>query len=133
MEEHRGVGPAGFGGRRILLVEDNEDNCNVYRLILEHGGYQVIEAHSGPEALACVGEHRPELILMDISIPGIDGWEATRLLKAGAETQHIPVIALTAHSLASDHARSVEVGCDGFLIKPVEQSRVLAEVRGWLT
>ena len=113
----------------ILLVEDHEDNRIVYRTVLEHFGYTVLEAHDGAEGVRRAREERPDLILMDISIPVMDGWEATRVLKADPETARIPVIALTAHALAEDRARATEAGCDGYLAKPVEPRRVVEEVR----
>lgn len=116
-------------GNLILLVEDNEDNRVVYRTMLTHFGFQVIEAQDGQEALRCAREEHPDLILMDISIPVIDGWEATRQLKADPATASIPVIALTAHALDSDRARATEIGFDVFLAKPVEPRRVVTEVR----
>jgi two-component system cell cycle response regulator DivK len=113
----------------ILLVEDNEDNRAIYRTILAYGGFTVIEAVDGEEAIEQARRELPALILMDISIPKIDGWQATRTLKLDPSTRHIPVIALTAHALASDQDRAVEAGCDGYLAKPVEPRRVLEEVR----
>ncbi len=113
----------------ILLVEDNEDNRTVYRLLLEHYGYRVVEATDGEEGVRRAREERPALVLMDISIPIIDGWEATRILKADPDTASIPVIALTAHALPADRARAMEVGCDGYLAKPIEPRRVVEEVR----
>lgn len=113
----------------ILLVEDNEDNRTIYRLLLEHHGYRVVEATDGEEGVRRAREERPALVLMDISIPIIDGWEATRILKADPATASIPVIALTAHALPADRARAAEVGCDGYLAKPVEPRRVVEEVR----
>lgn len=118
--------------RTILLVEDNEDNVTVYRTILEHSGYRVVEARDGAAAIRLAREERPDLVLMDISIPEIDGWEATRILKADPDTASIPVIALTAHALESDRARAEEVGCDGYLVKPIEPRRVLEEVARFL-
>lgn len=120
------------GGRRILLVEDDEDSRNVCRIILEHGGYEVVEARTGPEALSLARATRPELILMDVSIPIMDGWEVALILKADTATRHIVIVALTAHALSSDRARAEEVGCDGFLAKPVSPSDVLSEVRARL-
>lgn len=113
----------------ILLVEDNVDSRAVYRVILEHGGYEVIEARSGTEGLRYARTHRPALILMDISIPELDGWEVTRILKADSDTRHIPIIALTAHALATDRARAEAIGFDGYLTKPCEPRRVLAEIK----
>jgi CheY-like chemotaxis protein len=116
----------------ILLVEDHEDNRIVYRTVLEHFGYTVLEAHDGEEGVRRARESLPDLILMDISIPKMDGWEATRVLKADPATARIPVIALTAHALAEDRERAAEVGCDGYLAKPIEPRRVLEEVQRFL-
>jgi CheY-like chemotaxis protein len=118
--------------KTVLLVEDNEDNRTVYRTILEHYGYNVVEARNGEDGIRSAREDHPDLILMDISIPIIDGWEATKLLKADEATAHIPIIALTAHALATDRAKAEEVGCDGYLAKPCEPRRVVAEVDKFL-
>jgi two-component system cell cycle response regulator DivK len=114
--------------KTILLVEDNEDNLVVYRTILEHVGFAVIEARDGEEGVARARSGRPDLILMDISIPKIDGWEATQRLKADATTRAIPIIALTAHALEEDRQRAFQAGCDGYLAKPIEPRRVVQEV-----
>lgn len=116
----------------ILLVEDNEDNRIVYATILRHVGHRVIEAFNGEEGITKAQEEHPDVILMDISIPVIDGWEATRRLKADPATAGIPIIALTAHALAADRARAKEVGCDDYLPKPAEPRAVLALVERWL-
>ena len=116
------------GKKTILLVEDNEDNLVVYRTILEHVGYKVIEARDGEEGVSRATQHLPDLILMDISIPKLDGWEATQRLKGASETRGIPIIALTAHALEEDRQKAVQVGCDGYLAKPVEPRRVVQEV-----
>jgi CheY-like chemotaxis protein len=118
--------------KTVLLVEDNEDNRTVYRTILEHFGYRVIEARNGEDGISMAREHHPDLILMDISIPLIDGWEATRILKSEAGTSDIPIIALTAHALATDRSKANEVGCDGYLAKPCEPRRVVAEVERFI-
>jgi two-component system cell cycle response regulator DivK len=118
--------------KTVLLVEDNEDNRTVYRTILEHFGYQVIEARNGEDGIRMAREDHPDLILMDISIPLIDGWEATKILKADPATSTIPIIALTAHALATDRAKAQEVGCDGYLAKPCEPRRVVAEVEKFI-
>ena len=119
-------------GKTVLLVEDNEDNRTVYRTILEHFGYGVIEARNGEDGVRMAREGNPSLILMDISIPLIDGWEATRMLKSDPATTEIPIIALTAHALATDRAKAEEVGCDGYLAKPCEPRRVVSEVERFL-
>lgn len=118
--------------KTVLLVEDNEDNRTVYRTILEHFGYGVIEARNGEDGIRMAREEKPDLILMDISIPVIDGWEATKILKGEEGTSHIPIIALTAHALATDRAKAEDVGCDGYLAKPCEPRRVVAEVEKFI-
>jgi two-component system, cell cycle response regulator DivK len=114
--------------KTVLLVEDNEDNLVVYRTILEHVGYNVLEARDGEEGVSRARQEQPDLILMDISIPKIDGWEATQRLKADPATRNIPIIALTAHALEEDRQKAAQAGCDGYLAKPVEPRRVVQEV-----
>ncbi|MBW3627899.1 MAG: response regulator [Gemmatimonadetes bacterium] len=114
--------------RKILLVEDNEDNRIIYRLTLTHFGYDVTETADGVTAIQLATEILPDVILMDVSIPGIDGWEATQILKADPRTAHIAIIAITAHALTRDRDRAREVGCDSYLTKPVEPRRVLEEI-----
>ena len=101
--------------------------------MLEFGGHRVIEARDGPEGVQVARDQLPDVILMDISIPIIDGWEATTLLKADDRTRHIPIVALTAHAMASDREKAASVGCDGFLAKPIEPRAVLDEVNRWLS
>jgi two-component system, cell cycle response regulator DivK len=112
----------------VLLIEDNEDNRIVYSTILQHYGYVVLEAQSGEEGLLIARERLPDVILMDIGLPGIDGWETTTRLRRDEATRGIPVIALTAHALSEHRMRALEVGCDDFLAKPVEPRAVLAAV-----
>jgi two-component system, cell cycle response regulator DivK len=112
----------------ILLVEDNEDNRIIYATALRYAGFQVIEAITGPQAIALARDRRPDLILMDIAIPEMDGWEATAVLKGDADTRHIPVIAVTAHVLPGDAERSIAAGCDGYLAKPISPAALVAEV-----
>jgi len=119
-------------GKTVLLVEDNEDNRIVYSTILEHFGYTVIEALNGEEGIAKARSEMPDLILMDISIPIIDGWEATQVLKRDPSTRAIPIIALTAHALAADREKAFEVGCDSYLAKPCEPKTVVGEVRKFI-
>jgi two-component system cell cycle response regulator DivK len=113
----------------VLLVEDNADNRAIYRMILEHFGYEVIEAHDGEAGVRLARDHLPDLILMDVSLPRIDGYTATGMLKADPATMHIPVVALTAHALAGEEQRARRAGCDSYLAKPVEPKRVVEEVR----
>ncbi|HEY9515124.1 MAG TPA: response regulator [Gemmatimonadaceae bacterium] len=117
-----------ISSKTVLLVEDNEDNRIVYSTILQHFGYRVMEALNGEEGIAKARAEKPDLILMDISIPVIDGWEATQVLKRDPETRAIPIIALTAHALVSDREKAMEVGCDSYLAKPCEPKTVVSEV-----
>ena len=123
---------AGAAPATVLMVEDNEDNRIVYRTILEHFGFKVIEAVDGGEGVRLAREALPDVILMDVSIPVIDGLEATRILKADDSTARIPIIALTAHALAEDRVKAAEAGCDSYLSKPAEPKQVVAEVRRML-
>jgi two-component system, cell cycle response regulator DivK len=112
----------------VLLVEDNEDNRIIYATALRYAGYEVFEAITGTDGVHQARTNRPDLILMDISVPELDGWEATAILKADPNTKHIPVIAVTAHALPGDQERSVQAGCDGYLAKPIPPATLLAEV-----
>lgn len=116
----------------VLLVEDNEDNLLIYSTILRHSGFTVLEARDGRAGIDMATSELPGLILMDVSIPLIDGLEATRQLKANASTKHIPIIALTAHALASDQQKAIEAGCDAYISKPAEPRIVLAAVKRYL-
>jgi CheY-like chemotaxis protein len=116
----------------ILLVEDNLDNRTIYRTVLEYTGYTVLEAEDGQTGVRLARERLPDLILMDVSIPLLDGWEATRILKDDPKTAHIPIIALTAHALAADRDRAFAVGCDGYLAKPVQPRKVVEVVQEFL-
>ncbi|MDB4890322.1 MAG: response regulator receiver [Gemmatimonadetes bacterium] len=119
-------------GQTILLVEDNEDNRIIYSTVLRHVGYDVVEAEDGVQAVALARSALPDLILMDISIPGMDGWEATRILRKDPTTMAIPIIALTAHALTDDRERALQMGFTAYLAKPVEPRTVVAEVRRWI-
>lgn len=113
-------------------MEDNEDNRIIYSTVLRHLGYRVIEAQDGLQAVDLARSAQPDLILMDISIPRMDGWEATRILRRDPATRAIPIIALTAHALADDRERAAEVGFTSYLAKPIEPRAVVAEVRRWI-
>ncbi len=115
----------------VLLVEDNEDNRIIYATALRYARYEVLEAISGTEGVRLAREKQPGLILMDISIPELDGWEATAILKADPATRHIPVVAVTAHALPGDAERSAEAGCDGYLAKPIAPAVLIGEVDRW--
>jgi FOG: CheY-like receiver len=126
------VDPSPPVGQTILLVEDNEDNRIIYSTVLRHLGYEVVEALDGVEAVAQARNRQPDLILMDISIPELDGWEATRILRADETTKHIPIVALTAHALSDDRERAQAVGFTAYLAKPIEPRAVVAEVQRWI-
>jgi len=119
-------------GARILLVEDNELNRDMLSRRLERRGYAVSLAVNGVEALQRTSADRPDLVLMDMSLPEIDGWEATRRLKADPATRAIPVIALTAHAMSGDRERALEAGCDDFDTKPVDLPRLLQKIEALL-
>lgn len=124
--------PSAPVGQTVLLVEDNEDNRIIYSTVLRHLGYEVVEALDGTRAIELARSVKPDIILMDISIPEIDGWEATRILKQDPVTKEIPIIALTAHALADDRERATAMGFTSYLAKPVEPRAVVAEVRRWI-
>lgn len=114
---------------KILYVEDNEDNIYVLKNRLLRAGYTVLIASDGAQAVTMAAAEQPNLILMDLSLPVLDGWEATRRIKAALETRHIPVIALTAHAMAGDREKAMAAGCDDFDTKPVEMSRLLDKIQ----
>ena len=118
--------------KRILVVEDHEDNRQILRDLLGSAGYEMIEAWNGEAGVAAAAAEHPDLILMDIQLPILDGYEATRQIKADPALNAIPIIALTAHALASDREKAMEVGCDGYLAKPCEPRAVVAEVERFL-
>lgn len=109
-----------MAGERILLVEDNPMNRRVVQFILKRQGYIVHEAKNGLEALELVKVHLPDLILMDLQLPGMDGFTTTRIIKEDATTKDIPVVALTAYAMRGDAERAVEAGCDGYITKPID-------------
>ena len=126
---------AGEGHRnvaKILLVEDNEMNRDMLSRRLERRGYEVVIAVDGAEGVDKAGTEAPALILMDMSLPGVDGWDATRRIKAAPATRAIPVIALTAHAMSGDREKAVEAGCDDFDTKPVDLARLLGKIEALL-
>jgi two-component system, cell cycle response regulator DivK len=118
---------------RILLVEDNEMNRDMLSRRLERRGHELITAEDGAEAVARAQADRPDLILMDMSLPVMDGWTATRRLKEDTSTRAIPILALTAHAMATDRQRSLEAGCDDYDTKPVDLPRLLGKIDALLS
>jgi CheY-like chemotaxis protein len=117
---------------KILLVEDNEMNRDMLSRRLMRKGYEVLIAVDGEEGVAMAQSEAPDLILMDMSLPVLDGWEATRRLKAAPETQSIPIIALTAHAMAGDREQALAAGCDDYDSKPIEFQRLLGKIQAFL-
>jgi CheY-like chemotaxis protein len=113
----------------ILVVEDNELNRDMLRRRLERRGFDVVVAGDGAAAVAAVREQRPDLVLMDMSLPEVDGWEATRRLKADEATRSVPVVALTAHAMPDDRERALAAGCDDYATKPVDFDALIDKVR----
>ena len=118
---------------KILVVEDNETNQKIIVRRLQKRGYDVVIASDGQEGVDQGRSQSPDLILMDMSLPIIDGWEATRQLKAAAETQGIPIIALTAHAMVGDREKALAAGCDDYDVKPIELERLLGKIEALLT
>jgi CheY-like chemotaxis protein len=113
---------------KILLVEDNEMNRDMLSRRLLRKGYEVVMAVDGAQAVAMAQSEKPDLILMDMSLPVIDGWEATRRVKTAATSSHIPIIALTAHAMSGDRERALGAGCDDYDTKPIEMPRLLEKI-----
>ena len=118
--------------KRILVIEDTEDNRQIVRDLLESAGYELIEALDGLEGVAAAEREHPDLILMDIQLPGIDGYEATRRIRAVPALATVPIIAVTSYALSGDEAKAVEAGCDGYVSKPFSPRALLAKVREYL-
>lgn len=116
----------------ILLVEDNEMNREMLSRRLERKGFDVVMAGDGRQALDLAGDVLPDLILMDLSLPEIDGWETSRRLKGQPGTRHIPIIALTAHAMSGDREKALDAGCDDYDTKPIEFPRLLEKIQNWL-
>ena len=118
--------------KRILVIEDHEDNRRILRDLLTSVGYEPIEAVTGEEGLTLAETHRPELILMDIQLPGMDGYETTRRIKANPALRQIPVIAVTSYALSGDEVKAMEAGCDTYVTKPFSPRALLAKIREYL-
>ena len=119
-------------GKRVLVIEDHEDNRRIVRDLLRATGYEMIEAVTGEDGVAAAERERPDLILMDIQLPGIDGYEATRRIKANPELSNTPVIAVTSYALSGDDQKAFDAGCDGYVTKPYSPRMLLAKIREYL-
>jgi two-component system cell cycle response regulator DivK len=120
-------------GKTILIVEDEPKNMKLLRDLLQRFGYEILEASDGEEGVKSAGEKIPNLILMDIMMPKMDGLEATRIIKANTQTKHIPIIALTSYAMKGDRERTIEAGCDGYIAKPIDIQEVLKTIEHFLT
>jgi two-component system cell cycle response regulator DivK len=118
--------------RRILVVEDHEENRRIMRDLLTAAGYEMIEALTGEEGIVLAERERPDLILMDIQLPGLDGYEATRRIKAQPALRAIPIIAVTSYALSGDDVKALEAGCDAYVTKPFSPRALLAKMREFL-
>lgn len=116
----------------ILVVEDQEDNRRILRDLLTNSGFDVIEAMNGLEGVSSAETYRPDLILMDIQLPGIDGYEATRRIKANTHLKKIPIIVITSYALSGDDLKALETGCDAYVAKPFSPRKLLAKIREYL-
>ena len=110
---------------KILLVEDNEMNMDMLKRRLVRKGFEVVTATDGEQSIKMVTTESPDLVLMDVGLPGIDGWEATELIRANESTKNIPVIAITAHAMAGDREKAIEVGCNEYETKPIDFARLV--------
>ena len=117
---------------KILLVEDNEMNRDMLSRRLQRKGFTVVMAEDGRQGVAMAASEAPDLILLDMSLPLVDGWEAARQIKAGAATRHIPIVALTAHAMSGDREKALQAGCDEYDTKPVEFARLLTKIEAIL-
>jgi two-component system cell cycle response regulator DivK len=120
-------------GKTILIVEDEPRNLKLLRDLLQRFGYEILEATDGEQGVKSAGEKMPDLILMDIMMPKMDGLEATRIIKADIKTKHIPVIALTSYAMKGDREKTIEAGCDGYIAKPIDIKEVLKTIETYLT
>jgi two-component system cell cycle response regulator DivK len=115
--------------KKILVVEDTEDNRQILRDLLGMAGYEMVEAHDGAQGVAMAAEHKPDLILMDIQMPVLDGYEATRRIKADPALASIPIVAVTSYALSGDEAKTRAAGCNDYIAKPYSPRQMLAKVR----
>lgn len=118
--------------KRILVIEDQEDNRQIVRDLMTASGYELLEATTGEEGIEAAARERPDLILMDIQLPGIDGYEVTRRIKANPQLKQIPIIAVTSYALSGDDKKAFAAGCDGYVTKPYSPRLLLAKIREYL-
>ncbi len=118
--------------RRILVIEDHEENRRILRDLLASAGYEMIEALTGEEGVAAAEREHPDLILMDIQLPGLDGYEATRRIKGNPGLRAIPIIAVTSYALSGDEVKAIEAGCDAYVTKPFSPRALLAKIREYV-
>ena len=118
--------------KRILVIEDHEENRRIMRDLLTSAGYEILEAVTGEEGVTMADAQRPDLILMDIQLPGLDGYEATRRIKSNPALRQIPIIAVTSYALSGDDRKAMDAGCDGYVAKPFSPRELLAKIRGFI-
>lgn len=118
--------------KRILIVEDNENNMYLISFILKKGGYEIIQAWSGEEGVELAKKERPDLIVMDIMLPGIDGYEATKRIRETDDAKEIPVVALTSYAMVGDREKAFAAGCAGYIEKPLDPEKILEEIGKYL-
>jgi two-component system cell cycle response regulator DivK len=118
--------------KRILVIEDQEDNRRILRYLLKSADYEVLESLTGEDGVALAERERPDLILMDIQLPGLDGYEATRRIKSNPALRHIPIIVVTSYALSGDDVKAFEAGCDAYVTKPFSPRQLLAKIRQYL-
>ena len=117
---------------RVLVIEDNEDNLALMRLLLERAQYEVLLATNGAKGLEIARQEQPDILLLDLAMPEMDGWEVAAALKADIVTKEIPIIAVTAHALPKDRERAFEAGCDTFIVKPFSVTKLISEIENLL-
>jgi len=118
--------------QRVLVIEDNRDNMTLIVDVLESLDYDVVQANDGEQGVTLAKSHHPDLILMDLSLPKMDGWEATRVIKANDDLKQIPIIALTAHAMVGDRERALEAGCDDYMTKPINLKILATKLTAFL-
>ena len=118
--------------KRVLVIEDNENNLFLFRTILQKSGFEVIEARDGAAGVELAFKEKPDLILMDIQLPVLDGYKATKKIKTAEETKDIPVIALTSYAMVGDREKALNAGCDGYIEKPIDPETFMSEIEKYL-